>query len=173
MDVPNWFFISTIEIETISEELTRDFHNLCSQLPGIKNHAWRLVSTHPRRYLFFVNSDTPINQETIFDLSILLQTAGNVISETTNCVLPPEVPLYSSVYVIDTGYKVIGRNPTLDEFFSKLDENYKVTYLEGTMTLSFESDNPFKIIKTQKVLENLLHNFDTLKLITSFVNWKR
>lgn len=171
MPEATWYFVSVLESTSSLEKLTEKFHQLCCLQPGVKNHGWRVVTVKPRRYLFQLISRERLSQDSLFDLSMLVQEEGSVIAEATNCV-SEEVPLLNLVFVIDTGVKLIGRNPTLDTFEQHLDEHYKISYLDGFMTLSFSTPNVIETFAARKYIEGLIRSSGRMTLIATFNNWK-
>lgn len=173
MDKPTWFFISLVELQNLPVDLTERFHELCSRQEGVTTHGWRLVSSSLKRYLFFCNCSVPLSQDAVFDLSMCLQTSGEVISESTNSIYPPEEPLFEVVYIIDSGVRLIGRDPEIDLFLGLLDETiYKVTFLDGVMTVSYKNADLLEVITAKKHIEVLARSSKRFKIITYFINWK-
>ena len=171
MTQPTWYFISIVETNLSLENLTSKFQTLCCLQPGAKNYGWRLVTTKPKRYLFQLISTKKIPAVTLYNLSMMIQEVGKVVGEATNCVLADQ-PNYSYIFVVDSGFRIIGRNNVLDTFENKLNPNTSVHYIDGFMTINATCESIPEAVRTKYRIEELLHA-GNMTLIATFYNWKK
>lgn len=168
--IPRWYFISVVETKD-PQQLTTKFNELCCLQRGALNHGWRVVSFSPTRYLFQFISEEPLNQDTIFDLVMLCEDSGTVISECTNLISEPDAPQYNLITIVDTGYKVIGRNPILEELEQQMQPG-TVNFRGEIMTVITAHQTLSEALIAQKKVERYIKDHGQMTIITTFKNWK-
>ncbi len=172
MPNPTWYFVAILERNISVDDLAREFNNLCQTQPGVKNHGWCVISNKPKRFQFQLISEVQLDQETLYDLSMTLHDTAEVISEATNCLTAYTEPQFGMVYVVDTGYLIVGRNPNIDEFSARMNSDYKVSFCGQHMTISFTGRSKDEVNNVRKEVEGLIKKNRQMVIVNVFKNWK-